>query len=76
MLDTKHLDNLKELGQNHYGLSLIAFLEEEYSKIDTVKGVKSFDECRGRELSIEILDKLFSFLGNKKIEKIKRSHYT
>ncbi len=76
MLDSKYIENLKELGKTHYGETLRVFLKEEYKKIDTVRGVKSFDECRGRELAVETLVRLFGFLNDEKADKGTKNQYT
>lgn len=53
---------LAELSRTNMGRALQDLIEEELSKIDTVKGVKSLEEALGRELATESLERIFSFL--------------
>lgn len=56
---------LEELPRTTYGKALQEYLDEEVAKIDTVKGAKglSHDQLVGREIALEIVEKLFYFMG-------------
>ena len=75
-METKYLDTIKELKDNHFGIALKEYLKEEYRKIDTVKGVKTLEESRGREIALEVLDRLFKFLDNEEVKKVVKNNYT
>lgn len=67
----KHLEELKN---TPYGKALLSFLEEEISNIDTVKGARllSKEEMIGREIALEILEKLFYFMEKNNPQGVKR----
>lgn len=53
---------LDELKSSPFGKVLSLYLEEELSKIDSVKGIKSLEEVYGKQYAIDLVEKLFHFL--------------
>ena len=57
---------LGELGKTSYGKALKEYLLIELKDVDTVVGVKTIEESRGREISLGIIKRLFSFMDLEK----------
>ena len=66
---------LKELPQSLYGKALQEFLDEEYDIINNVQSCKTIEELKGRQLALETLEKLFSFMKEIKIEIKNKNQY-
>lgn len=64
MISPETRKTLEDLGKTPYGKALQEFLLEELKNIDTVKGVKTLDEIIGRQIALEVVNKLFSIMGN------------
>lgn len=64
MISPEHKKLLEQLSSTPYGMALMAFLNEEIGMIDTVRGTKdrTKEEDIGRELALDLIDKLFSFM--------------
>lgn len=53
---------LNDLKNSPYGRALLAFLKEEYDKINDVDKIESWDDALGRKYALKTLKKLFSFI--------------
>lgn len=66
---------LNELPKLAHGQALLKFLEEEKKILNDVKTLTSWEEALGRKNAIKIIDDLFSFMGEKKVETKSRNTY-
>jgi hypothetical protein len=64
MISPEQKKLLEDLNSTPYGKAIKAFLDDETSKIDTVVGARttSREEMIGREIALELVEKLFSFM--------------
>jgi hypothetical protein len=53
---------LEDLGKSPYSRAIQDFLDDELANIDTVRGVKSLEESLGREIALNLVERLFSFM--------------
>jgi hypothetical protein len=75
MIAPQYKEVLDMLYQTPQGKALREYLEEERKKIDTVKDVTSLEEVLGRKHALELIDKIFGFLKEKKIDSPSRNQY-
>ena len=66
---------LKEISSSTYGKALLEYLDEEYVIINDVKSCKTVEEMKGRQLALQTLDKLFSFMKEIKVEIKSKNQY-
>lgn len=66
---------LSDLNNTAYGAALREYLNEELTKIDTVKGVTTLDEAIGRKHAVELVEKLFAFMESKQEVKKGNNQY-
>jgi predicted N-acyltransferase len=52
---------LLELPKSSYGAALKVFLEEELGKVDSIDGIKTIEEVKGKQIAKEIIKKIFAF---------------
>lgn len=79
MVKPEHLKLLEELPKTAYGKALAAYLDDELSSIDTVAGAKNakLEELIGRELAVDLINKIFYFLGRRNPQVAKKKvNYT
>lgn len=76
ILETKYTELLNELPKLAHGQALMKFLEEERKILNDVKTLTSWEEALGRKNAIKVIDDLFAFLGEKKVEIKSRNNYT
>ena len=57
---------LNTIKTSPYGKALQEYLDEAYDNINDVTVCKSFDEVLGRKYALQELDRLFSFMAEKK----------
>lgn len=78
-MDINLRDNIvKSLGSSgRFGQALKEWLEEEITKLKDLMAiaVPSVEEVVGKQEAIKILQKLFDFLYEKKIEKKEKTNY-
>ena len=66
---------LKELPATQYGAALKAFLEDELRRIDSVDGIKSFEEVRGRQIAKELIKEIFAFYPKEAFDTLSKRKY-
>ena len=69
-------DILKQLPQTNYGMALKAYLLQEMDLFDTVDGIKTFEEARGRQLAKEMIKKIFAFYPQGALDKKSKPNYS
>ena len=67
---------LQQLPRTAYGQALIKFLNQAKEELNNVKTIESWDETLGRKSAIKMIDDLFSFMGEKKVEIKNKNQYT
>lgn len=67
---------LKEMPKTQFGAALKLHLEYELEKLDSVDGVKTIEEVRGKQLAKEIIKTIFSFYPQGSIDRKKKDTYT
>lgn len=67
---------LRELPKTAYGAAMTEFLDEAKKELNDVGSVTSWEETIGRREAIKIINKLFSFLVEKKVEAGGKNQYT
>jgi len=75
MLTKQYRDILDGIKTTQYGRALQEFLEDEKSKLNNVKTLESWDEALGRKYAVEIIDKMFAFVLEKKADDTSRNQY-
>lgn len=66
MISPDNLKLLQTIKTSPYGKALQEYLDEQYDIINDVTVCKSFDEVLGRKYALEALERLFSFMTEKK----------
>jgi len=67
---------LQQLSRTAHGQALIKFLNQAKEELNNVKTIESWDETLGRKSAIKMIDDLFSFMGEKKVEIKNKNQYT
>lgn len=71
--ETKQI--LEGVNATPFGRALREFLDEEMKKIESVKGCKSEAEMFGKQIAVDLIEKLFSFMKPQDIVKSKPRQY-
>lgn len=75
MISPQYKDLIDGMGKTSQGSALRELLSDEISKLNDVRTIDSFDEVLGRKRAIEIIDKVFGFLKEKKVDTQPRNNY-
>lgn len=62
--ETKKL--LEELNRNNYGKALREYLDAELAEIKNICNAKTLKEMEGRQHAVKLIEKLFSFMEERK----------
>ena len=54
-------DILKQLPATQYGAALKAYLEDQLEKVDSVDGLKTIEEVKGRQIAKQLIKDIFAF---------------
>lgn len=66
---------LTELSSTSYGQALKAVLEQKKDELNNISTCKSYEEVLGRQHAINLINDIFKFMGEKKVENIKKNNY-
>lgn len=58
-------DKLEQLAKSAFCEPLLEYIAEETKKLDTVKGITSFEDASARSKAVDTLDIIFKFLTRK-----------
>jgi hypothetical protein len=75
MLQPQYKELIEGMSKTVQGKALQEFLIEEVAKLNDVSTINSFEETLGRKRAIEIINKIFSFLKEKKVDGSSRTSY-
>lgn len=67
---------LNELGKTHFGKELKVFLDEELKEIKDVTKQESWEDVVASQKAVRLIQKLFSFLDEKKVDKPTKNQFT
>ena len=75
MISPQSKELLESMSKTQYGKAIQEFLDEELLKLNNVKTIDTFDDALGRKKAVEIIDKLFMFIREKKLDNQEKSRY-
>lgn len=75
MLNPQYRELIEGMNKTSQGKALQEFLNEEVLKLNDVRNIETLEEVLGRKRAIEIIDKIFGFLKEKKIDGQSRTSY-
>lgn len=67
---------LEDLSRTSYGKALSTFLDIELKDLKNVSNAKSWDDTLGRQHAVRIIERLFSFMQEKKIVEKSKTDFT
>jgi hypothetical protein len=75
IIDENTNNLLKELPKTSHGQALVRFLNQAKAEMNNVKTITSWDEALGRKNAVKVIDDLFSFMEEKKVEQVSKNQY-
>jgi hypothetical protein len=68
-------ETLKQMNQTNFGQALKKVLEQKKEELNDVSTIKTLDELLGRQHAIKLIDDIFNFMQDKKVEVINKNQY-
>ena len=68
-------DILKQIPGTLYGQAINAYLTQARDELDSVTKITTFEELLGKQYAIKVIDELFKFMDNKKVETKNKNQY-
>lgn len=68
-------DILSQIPGTLYGQALRALLDQWKEEMNNVKTIKTIEELIGRQDAIKLVDDLFKFMDNKRVENKSKNQY-
>ena len=75
MITPQHKEILDTMALTPQGRAIAEFIEEEKRRLNDVTTIDTLEEVLGRKRAIEILNKLFAFVREKKIDSSSKNQY-
>lgn len=66
MIKPEHKELLAQLGANQFGKALRAFLDEKVWELQSVRNASDWEDVKGKQKALKIIDELFYFMKEKK----------
>ena len=71
--ETKKL--LQELGRHQHGYALKTYLNDALKELNDVRKIESWEETKGRQFAIKVIEDLFNFMADTKEQKKQGNQY-
>lgn len=65
---------LNDLGRTDFGRALKVYLEEKKEEIGDITTAQSWEDTKGKQIALKVIKELFSFMAEKKDERIKNQY--
>lgn len=68
-------EKLKQIKESPQGFALIEYLNQAKKEMNDVKTMQSWDEVQGRKFALKVIEDLFAFMEDKKVETKNKNQY-
>lgn len=68
-------DILKQIPGTLYGQALTVLLEQYKAELNNVNKITTMDELLGKQYALKLIDDIFKFMDNKRVETKNKNQY-
>jgi len=68
-------EKLKQIKESPQGFALIEYLNQAKREMNDVKSMQSWEEVLGRKFALKVIDDLFVFMEDKKVDIKNKNQY-
>ena len=75
IIEQRIQDGLKQIKESPQGHALVSYLEQAKQEMNNIKSIESWEEVLGRKFALKVIDDLFIFMEDKKVEVKSKNQY-
>jgi len=68
-------EKLEQLQNTPYGQALLVYLEQYKEELNSINKIITFEELLGKQYALKLIDEMFKFMDNKRVEVKSKNQY-